>query len=106
MIPLARMDWASSASFSWSKARRGWSGLGSMLALGMVCAASVCGAWVSAGTAMGVVRAGMRALMPLPSALRVSGLFMVEDLFGEFDVAFGAPRTGVVSEDRLAETGG
>ena len=31
---------------------------------------------------------------------------MVENLFGEFDIAFGAVGAGVVGEDRLAETGG
>ena len=54
---------------------------------------------------MGVVRAGIRALMPLPSALRVSGLLMVEDLFCELDVALRAFRAWIIGENRLTETG-
>src|SRR5579863_9155067 len=104
-MPLARMDCASSASRSLWKARRGCSGLGSMEATGMFCAAS---AWAGAsGRGAGAgVRVGRSALMPLPSALReVSGLFMFEDLFGELDIAFGAAGTGIVGQDRFAETG-
>src|ERR1700694_5917933 len=74
--------------------------------MGMVRAdsiASECGSgvWGADG-----VRVGRRALMPLPSALRgFSVLLMSEYLFGEFDIAFGAPGAGVVAKDGLAETG-
>src|ERR1035438_1439131 len=103
MMPLTRMDCANSASLSAWKTRRGCSGLGSMLSIGTFCAVSS-GAGSSGGGAMAVVRAGMRALMPLPSALRVaSGLLMVQNLFGEFDVTFGAAGTRIVSQNRFAE---
>src|SRR5208283_3005957 len=85
--------------------RRGCSGLGSMLSIGILSAAS----WVGAGGGPGwcVGRVGSRAPRPLPSALRgFSVLFMVEDLFGQPDVAFGALGAGVVSKNGFAETGG
>src|SRR5450755_4532565 len=52
------------------------------------------------------VRVGSSAPIPLPSALRgCSGLLMVEDLFGEFDVAFRPLGSGVIGQDGFAETG-
>src|ERR1700690_2370645 len=52
------------------------------------------------------VRVGRSAPLPLPSALRgCSDLLMVENLFGEFDVAFRPLGSGVVGEDGFAETG-
>src|ERR1035441_3805258 len=109
MIPLARIDWASSCSpLSW-KTRRGWNGFGWMASTGMSSVAS-CGSHGS-GDGMGPgcwmwVRVGRSAPIPLPSALRgCSDLLMVEDLFGEFDVAFRPLGPGVVGQDGFAETG-
>src|ERR1035438_1181530 len=52
------------------------------------------------------VRVGKSAPIPLPSALRGgSDLLMVEDLFGEFDVAFRPLGSGVIGQDGFAETG-
>src|ERR1039457_2626509 len=109
IIPLARIDWASSSNrLSW-KTRRGCSGFGWMASTGMLNADS-CGSHGS-GDGMGAgcwmwVRVGRSAPIPLPSALRgCSGLLMVEDLFGEFDIAFGPLGSGVIGEDGFAETG-
>src|ERR1017187_5267281 len=61
------------------------------------------------GTGGGIwmwVRVGSSAPIPLPSALRAgSDLLMVEDLFGELDVAFRALGSGVVGQDGSAEAG-
>src|ERR1039457_1692203 len=52
------------------------------------------------------VRVGSSAPIPLPSALRgCSDLLMVEDLFGEFDIAFRPLGSGVIGQDGFAETG-
>src|ERR1022692_2287948 len=109
MIPLARIDWASSSKrLSW-KTRRGCSGFGWMASTGMWSADS-CGSHGS-GDGMGAgnwmwVRVGSSAPIPLPSALRGgSVLLMVEDLFGEFDIAFRPLGSGVIGQDGLAETG-
>src|ERR1035437_3045711 len=54
----------------------------------------------------GWVRVGRSAPIPLPSALRgFSDLLMVEDLFGEFDIAFRPLGSGVIGQDGFAETG-
>src|ERR1019366_5157108 len=51
-------------------------------------------------------RVGRSAPIPLPSALRgCSDLLMVEDLFGEFDIAFRPLGSGVICQDGFAETG-
>src|SRR5579862_2124195 len=51
-------------------------------------------------------RVGIRESRPLPRALRgFSALFMVQNLFRQFDVAFGASGAGIVAEDGFAETG-
>src|SRR5450432_326001 len=100
MMPLVRMDCASSANRSPWKTLRGCSGLGSMESIGTLSAVS------SRAGAGGVTggRVGSKAPRPFPSALRVvSVLFMVEDLFCEFDVALCALRAGIVGEDRLSE---
>src|ERR1035441_9458573 len=109
MIPLARIDWASSPNaLSWNT-RRGWNGFGWMASTGMSSVDS-CGSHGS-GDGMGPgcwmwVRVGRSAPIPLPSALRgCSDLLMVEDLFGEFDVAFRPLGSGVVGQDGFAETG-
>src|ERR1039458_8244268 len=53
------------------------------------------------------VRVGKSAPIPLPRARRgCSGLCMVEDLFGEPNIAFRPFGSGVVGEDGFAETGG
>src|SRR5437763_15152450 len=106
MIPLARIDWAGSSSRFFSNVRRGWSGFGSMRSIGtsVVCSGGV---GAAGGGAAGVGRVGSSAPRPLPSALReVSGLFMVQNLFGELNVALGTAGSGVVGQDRLAEAGG
>src|ERR1035437_4467459 len=52
------------------------------------------------------VRVGRSAPIPLPSARRgCSDLLMVEDLFGEFDIAFRPLGSGVICQDGFAETG-
>src|SRR5690348_14304997 len=107
MMPFARIDCASSSNRSCSKTRRGWKGLASIWSISrykgvsscLASSAAVAGVWSAVG------RPRIRASMPLPSALRGSGLFMVEDLLGELDITFGALRTGVVGEDRLPEAG-
>src|SRR5579871_621260 len=102
MMPLARMDCANSSSRSASNVRRGWRGFGSMESMAMVWAFST-GAGV--GGAVGG-RVGSSAPSPLPSALRgFSVLFMIEDLFRELDVAFGAFRSGVVAQNRFPKAG-
>src|ERR1035437_134650 len=51
-------------------------------------------------------RVGRSAPIPLPSALRgCSDLLMVEDLFGEFDIAFRPLGSGVISKDGFTEAG-
>src|ERR1035437_10220986 len=51
-------------------------------------------------------RVGRSAPIPLPSALRgCSDLLMVEDLFGEFDIAFRPLGSGVIGQDGFAEAG-
>src|ERR1039457_2361622 len=52
------------------------------------------------------VRVGSNAPIPLPSARRGwSDLLMVENLFGEFDIAFRPLGSGVVGQDGFSETG-
>src|ERR1035438_4072303 len=109
MIPLARIDWASSSNRLSSKTRRGCSGFGSMASTGRWSADS-CGSHGS-GDGMGAgcgmwVRVGRSAPIPLPSARRgCSDLLMVEDLFGESDIAFRPLGSGVIGQDGFAETG-
>src|ERR1017187_2130088 len=70
--------------------------------IGTVCAAGSVTGPVGAGTGCG--RVGSSVPRPLPSALRGwSGLFMVQNLFRQLDVAFRAPRAGVIRQDWLAE---
>src|SRR5215831_10388952 len=104
MIPLDRIDCASSSSRSPWNARRGWRGLGSMASTARLCV----GSSRAAGTGRtDGGRLGSSAFSPLPSALReLSGLFMVKNLFGEFDIAFGAAGTRVVADDGFAKAGG
>src|SRR5260370_26210878 len=88
--------------------RRGCSGLGLMSSIATLSEDSrgSAGVW-GTGAGGGVwVRVGRSAPIPLPSALRgCSGLFMVEDLFGEFDIAFGPFGSRVIGQDSFAETG-
>src|ERR1035437_10428841 len=101
MMPLLRMDCARSARRSGWKARRGCSGFGSMESMGTVCAEES----GAGGAATACWRVGRSEPRPLPSALRgLSILFMVQDLFGQLDIALRAPRAGIISKDRLAET--
>src|ERR1051326_8205746 len=103
MMPLDLIDCASSSSFSGANVRRGWIGFGSMRSRTTSCARSGAGAGTSATA---VVREGSRAPSPLPSALReLSGLFMVQDFFGELDITFGPFGSGVVGENRFPEAG-
>src|ERR1035437_8837554 len=54
----------------------------------------------------GGFRGGRSGPIPFPSALRGwLGLLMVEDLFGEFDIAFRPLGSGVICQDGFAETG-
>src|SRR5689334_10175391 len=59
-----------------------------------------------AGVCRAVARPRISASIPLPSALRESGLFMVKYLLGEFYVALCTFGARVVGENRLAETWG
>src|ERR1039457_1799338 len=106
MMPLARIDWASSPRRSGWKTRRGCRGFGSMSVMETGCgfsSRSAAGGWWRGAC----VRVGSSVLMPLPSALRgLSGLFMVQNLLRQLDVAFRAPGTGIVAQDRFAEAGG
>src|ERR1017187_192309 len=109
IIPLARIDWASSSNRLSSKTRRGCSGFGWMASTG-IWSADSCGSHGSGG-GMGAgcwmwVRVGNSAPIPLPSARRgCSDLLMVEDLFGEFDIAFRPLGSGVIGQDGFAEAG-
>src|ERR1019366_7215409 len=103
------MDCASSSRRLVWKTRRGCRGLGRIWSIGMVRedsrgSAGVGGTGASGG---GGGRGGKSAPIPLPRARRgCSGLCMVEDLFGELDIAFRPLGSGVIGEDGLAETGG
>src|SRR5260370_40501017 len=102
------MDCASSARRSSWKMRRGCSGLGLMSSIATLSEDSrgSAGVW-GTGAGGGVwVRVGRSAPIPLPSALRgCSVLFMVEDLFGEFNIAFGPLGSGVIGQDGFAKAG-
>src|SRR5690349_13381570 len=93
------MDWANSSKRSLWKARRGCKGFGSTESIPMWIAFS---SRVGGGVVGG--RVGMREPSPLPSALRgFSSLFMVQNLFGEFDIAFGSPGTRIIPQNRFTE---
>src|ERR1700730_11044673 len=114
MMPLARMDWASSASVGCSLDKLRGRGLASMDSMSTCKALAVSRSWswpcCGGGEGAGVmtrVRVGSRAPKPLPRALReLSGLFMVQNFFGKLNVTLGAAGPRVIDEDRLAETGG
>src|SRR5439155_13886288 len=62
---------------------------------------------VASSTGRAGGRVGSNAPRPLPSTLRgFSILFMVQDLFCESDITFGALGAGIVADDGLAEAGG
>src|ERR1039457_3466113 len=109
IIPLARIDWASSSNRLSSKSLRGCSGFGWMASTG-IWSADSCGSH-GAGDGMGAgcwmwVRVGSSAPIPLPSARRgCSDLLMVENLFGESNIAFRPLGSGVIGQDGFAETG-
>src|SRR5260370_17840258 len=117
MTPLARIDWASWASAAVWKLDRGCRGLGSMasISISIKAVAGWAGAMAAATAAAGVGSsacfcgwvAGSRAERPLPSAFRGGSVFllMLENFFGEFDIAFGAARSGVVKKDWLPVAG-
>src|ERR1035438_4821669 len=103
------MDCASSSRRLVWKTRRGCRGLGRIWSIGMVREDSRGSAGVGGMGASGGVgeRVGKSAPIPLPRARRgCSGLCMVEDLFGELDIAFRPLGSGVVGEDGFAEAGG
>src|SRR5215831_13561825 len=107
MMPFARMDCANSSSRSEVKIFRAWSGFGSIRSIAT--SRAVSSRWGCTGGGSGTAargRVGTSAPSPLPSAFRVSGLFMVENFLRKFDIAFGAFGTGVVRQDRLAEARG
>src|SRR5205809_3621423 len=102
MIPLARIDCASSSSRSFCNSLRGCSGLGSMESMAAFEGVS---SRTGGGGATGG-RVGSSAPRPLPSARRgFSDLFMIQNLFCEFDVALRAFGTRIVAQDGFAETG-
>src|SRR6185437_5074073 len=104
IMPFERIDCASSESRSSWKTRRGWRGFASIASMLSVVGDS--GAAASGGgVKVGFV--GSSAPRPLPSALReLSGLFMVEDFFGELDVALRTLGARVVRKDGFAEARG
>src|SRR4051794_40209058 len=100
MMPLARMDCASSWSRAGSKSERGCIGFGSMRLMGSFVGSAE--EWPSplrpgAENPGTVGRAGSSAERPLPNALRFSGALLIrDDLLGEFDIAFGPAGPDVV----------
>src|SRR5689334_22665944 len=111
IMPLARIEAASSSSRSCWKTARGCTGLAVIWLRGRV-AGSFSGAGATAGAgaealASEVGLGGSRAERPLPSGLRVLSLplLIFEDFLGQFDVAFGPARTGIVHQDGLAVAG-
>src|ERR1700719_3725808 len=96
MMPLARIEAASSSRRSGSKTVRGCIGLGSIESIGRC-----------VGAAAGVLtRAGRRAERPLSNTLRCSSvpLVILENLLREPDVALGRPGPGIVHKDRFSVT--
>src|SRR6185369_14442280 len=111
MIPLARIDAASSSRPSELKCVLGCIGLGWIRPNGSVpgfieAGGTGAGA-VATAAAAGCPRPGRRAERPLPSALRVLSLalFIRQNLLREFDIALGSPGTRVVHENGFAVTG-
>src|SRR5579859_3349336 len=116
MMPLARMEAANSSKRSIWNTTLGWTGLGWTESIGKRDGASE----TSAGAAAAAVaspddagdtgrgRPGSSAERPLPSALRCFSiaLLILEDLLGEFDVAFGASRAWIVHQDWFTKAGG
>src|SRR6185437_15753399 len=112
MMPLARIEEASSSIRLESKTVRGCSGFGSIsvtardrtrfVAVSWSAIAESKGwPWLGGGTG----RAGRRAASPLPSALRVlsGALFMRKDLLGQLNIAFSAPGADVIVQNRLTK---
>src|SRR5689334_9857190 len=98
------MDWASSSILPFSNVRRGWSGFGSIrsIATSVVCSGS--GGIGGVAGVTGAGRVGSSAPRPLPSALReLSGLFMIQNLFGQLDITFGTLRARIVGQYWFAE---
>src|SRR5579862_6884726 len=106
MMPLARMDCASSSSRSDWKTWRGCNGFGPIASMDNQTTPSFEGGGSVVGCGVGLV--GRRALRPLPRALRgfSTFLFMLQNFLGEADIAFGAAGTNVVSQNSLAVTRG
>src|ERR1051325_373584 len=106
-MPFERMDVASSSSRSGWKLTRGCMGLGSIASIGNRAGGR---SWTGEGaaaaaTAIGeVVRGGRSADNPLPSALRclLLPLFILQNLLGQFNIAFRPPRPRVIHQDRLS----
>src|ERR1051325_11161725 len=74
--------------------------------MGIVFVWASCGCSVGGESGGACVRDVRSAPNPLPRALRgFSILFMVQDLFSQFDIALGALGSRVVNENRLSETG-
>src|SRR5690242_12931675 len=106
-MPLALIDCESSASFSESKVRRGWSGFGSIASTETKVGSSLFAdsSSGSGGGAGACVREERRAFRPLPSTFRgFSLLFMVQNLFRKLDIALGAFGARIVPKDGLTKT--
>src|SRR6185369_12076304 len=111
MIPLARIEAASSSSPSELKDVRGCIGFGWIRPRGRdpgfpdkgVADAGA----VAAAVAPGWARPGRRADRPLPRTLRCLSLalFISQNLLRQFDIALGSPRTRVIHQNRLAVAG-
>src|SRR5437016_3178388 len=107
MIPLERMEFASSCIRSGSKTRRGCTGLGSISSMRMlvgVCAVGAdCVGLSSTTRGLG----GSRAVNPLPKALRGAscGLFIGEYLLGQLDITFGSLGANIIAQDGFSIAG-
>src|ERR1041385_1893878 len=100
MIPLARIDCASSLKLSASKTRRGCTGFGSISDTATDTILSVPSVGASAGGAA-AGRVGSSAVRPFP---KTPLGFILQSLLSELDVPLRPARPYVVGQNRLAMT--
>src|SRR5580693_6783385 len=103
MIPLARMEAASSSRRSELNTDRGCIGFGCMASIGSL--VGRCGASPAAvPDALAPGLAGRSADKPLPSALRglSFALFIFQNLLGQLDVTLRPPGARIIDDDRFA----
>src|SRR6266852_1791867 len=103
MIPLERIERASSSRGSSRKRVRGWYGLGSIKSMSICCGSpAVTEGRVAGGlTCCGGSGSRIRALRPRPSAFLVIG----NDLLGKLDVALGSSAVYIVENDWFSVAG-